>query len=188
MAVSKCGLCHDYSRNPASAELLWHVCPSCYSIGYDTSRSRLDVVLQDLPTFKRQMTECVGQDARILIKRALQKTDEEWLVTILRKMKSKKLFNGIVNSWNALQSAFTEPPFDVFAMNRAQVAMLCYTIKAHLRMHVEVYSKKSKGSLWDFIPEPRLPVSASSGSNDDQADASMEMTCEEEEQESMNLG
>ena len=152
----------------------------------DRASGRVGDLLKDLKVFKAKLKDCVGQDCRILIKRAMQRTDEEWLITILRKMKRKKLFNGIVNSWNALQSAFTEAPFDIFAMSRTQLAMLCYTIKLHLRMHVEPCSPDPRGSLWDFIPEPRLQVTEYPETGGTQVEAvedeaSGYMTCEEEE-------
>ena len=35
--------------------------------------------------------------------------------------------------------------------------MLYRTVKAHLNCHVEALSPRPTGSLWDYVPEPRLP-------------------------------
>ena len=96
------------------------------------------------------MTESVGQEARIMIKRSMQKVDQEWLVTILRKMKMKK--RKIPNPWNAFRSAFAEPPFDVFYFKENQVAMVYWTMKDHLARHAPTLTPRPIGSLWDFVP------------------------------------
>ena len=93
---------------------------------------------------------------RIVIKKSVQSVDPEWLITILRIMKMKKLVGGIVNPWNAFQSAFAEQPFEVYAMTRRQVSMFYHTTKDHLARHVEALSVRPTGSLWDYVPEPRL--------------------------------
>ena len=68
----------------------------------------------------------------------------------------KKILGGIANPWNALQSALTEQPFEVYALSRSQVSMLYHTMKDHLIRHVEVLTTRPTGSIWDYIPEPRL--------------------------------
>ena len=65
---------------------------------------------------------------------------------------------GMSNPWNAFQSAFTEHPFDVYAMRQSQVAMFYHTMKDHLDRHVEALSPRPTGSLWDYVPEPRLHI------------------------------
>ena len=68
----------------------------------------------------------------------------------------KRVFGGIKHPWNAFQSAFAEHPFDAFAMTKSQVAMFYYTIKDHLSRHVTALTARPTGSLWDYVPEPRL--------------------------------
>ena len=68
----------------------------------------------------------------------------------------KKFFGGINHPWNAFQSAFAEQPFEIDAMTRSQVAMFYYTAKDHLVRHVDALSAQPTGSLWDYVPEPRL--------------------------------
>ena len=68
----------------------------------------------------------------------------------------EEIVGGTNNPWNAFQSAFTEQPFDVYAMTRGQVAMLYYTMKDHLVRHVDALTARPTGSLWDYVPEPRL--------------------------------
>ena len=68
----------------------------------------------------------------------------------------EKIVSGTTNPWNAFQSAFTEPPFDIYAMTRSQVAMFYYTMKDHLVRHVDALTARPTGSLWDYVPEPRL--------------------------------
>ena len=68
----------------------------------------------------------------------------------------KKLFGGINDPWNAFQSAFAEQPFDIYAMTRRQVAMFYHTMKDHLVRHVDALTARPTGSLWDYVPEPRL--------------------------------
>ena len=94
----------------------------------------------------------------MVIKRSIQNVDQEWLITILRKMKMKRVYKNFSNPWCAFESAFAEPPFDVFDMHVGQVAMLYHTVKDHLKRHVPVLSSRSTGSLWDFVPEPLTPT------------------------------
>ena len=68
----------------------------------------------------------------------------------------KKIVGGINNPWNAFQSAFAEPPFDIYAMTRCQVAMFYHTMKDHLVRHVDALTARPTGSLWDYVPEPCL--------------------------------
>ena len=70
----------------------------------------------------------------------------------------KKFFCGTSNPWNAFQSAFAEHPFEVYAMTRDQVSMLYHTMKDHLTRHVDALTARPTGSLWDYVPEPRLPT------------------------------
>ena len=79
-----------------------------------------------------------------------------WLITILRKLKTRKGLKNFNNPWCAFQSVFAEPPFDVFDMQVGQVAMLYHTVKDHLVRHVDALSARPTGSLWDYVPEPRL--------------------------------
>ena len=67
----------------------------------------------------------------------------------------KRFFHGMDNPWNAFQSAFTEGPFEAFAMTRCQVSMLYRTTKDHLARHVDALTVRPTGSLWDYVPEPR---------------------------------
>ena len=115
-----------------------------------------DRFLRNLHEFKAQINEPTGQEMRIVIKKSVQSVDPEWLITILRIMKMKKLVGGIANPWNAFQSAFAEQPFEVYAMTRRQVSMFYHTTKDHLARHVEALSVRPTGSLWDYVPEPRL--------------------------------
>ena len=94
--------------------------------------------LDNLEMFKRELGGEVGQGARIVIKRSLQSVDPEWLITILRIMRSKGAIEGMHHPWNAFQSAFTEQPFEVYSMDRSQVAMLYHTVKDHLNRHAPV--------------------------------------------------
>ena len=68
----------------------------------------------------------------------------------------KRFFGGVNNPWNAFQSAFAEQPFDIYAMTRRQVAMFYHTMKDHLVRHVDALTARPTGSLWDYVPEPRL--------------------------------
>ena len=68
----------------------------------------------------------------------------------------KRIVGGIANPWNAFQSAFAEQPFDVYAMTRRQVSMFYHTMKDHLVRHVDALTARPTGSLWDYVPEPRL--------------------------------
>ena len=70
----------------------------------------------------------------------------------------KKFLCGISNPWNAFQSAFAEQPFEVYAMTRDQVSMLYHTMKDHLTRHVDALTARPIGSLWDYVPEPRLHI------------------------------
>ena len=67
----------------------------------------------------------------------------------------KRIFGGMNNPWNAFQSAFAEPPFDIYDTTRGQVSMFYHTMKDHLVRHVGVFTDRPTGSLWDYIPEPR---------------------------------
>ena len=68
----------------------------------------------------------------------------------------KKIFGGMNNPWNAFQSAFAEPPFDIYSTTRRQVAMFYHTMEDHLVRHVDALTARPTGSLWDYVPEPRL--------------------------------
>jgi len=113
-------------------------------------------LLLDLQEFKCRINEQIGQDTRIVIKKSIQRVDPEWIITILRIMKLKRFPGGIKNPWNAFQSAFAEPPFEIYSMTRRQVAMLYRTTKDHLNRHVEALTAQPTNSLWDYVPEPRL--------------------------------
>ena len=71
-------------------------------------------------------------------------------------VKMKKIFGGISNPRNAFQSAFAEQPFDTYAMTRRQVAMFYHTMKDYLVRPVDALTARPTGSLWDYVPEPRL--------------------------------
>lgn len=122
------------------------------------SNNDVSASLDSLKRFKWELESEVGQGARIVIKRSLQSVDPEWLITILRIMRSKGAIEGMCHSWNAFQSAFTEQPFEVYSMDRSQVAMLYHTVKDHLGRHCQIVSVRPTGSIWDYIPEPRLFV------------------------------
>ena len=49
-------------------------------------------------------------------------------------------------------------------MSRSQVAMLYHTVKDHLKRHCPILSSRSSGSIWDYIPKPRLPAKMHSSS------------------------
>ena len=115
-------------------------------------------LLSNLQLFKSRIDERIGQNARTVIKKSVQRVDPEWMVTILRIMKMIRIFSGINHPWNAFQSAFAEPPFDVYAMTRCQSAMLYHTMKDHFDRHVNALTTRPTGSLWDYVPEPRLYV------------------------------
>ena len=70
----------------------------------------------------------------------------------------KRIVGGMNNPWNAFQSAFAEQPFDTYAMTKCQVAMFYHTMKDHLVRHVDALTARPTGSLWDYVPEPRLHV------------------------------
>ena len=74
-------------------------------------------------------------------------------MTILHKMRMKKGHRSYCNPWCAFESVFTEPPFDLFDMQVAQVSMLYHTVKDHLKRHVPVLSPRPTESLWDYVPE-----------------------------------
>ena len=122
------------------------------------SNNDVSASLDNLVMFKKELEGEVGQGARIVIKRSLQSVDPEWLITILRIMRSKGAIEGMHHPWNAFQSAFTEQPFEVYSMDRSQVAMLYHTVRDHLARHGQVVSVRPTGSFWDYIPEPRLFV------------------------------
>jgi len=124
----------------------------CYSGAAREPSNNIVAVLHDLSRFKDAIDNPVGQEARIVIKRSLQKVDQEWIITLLRKMKEKQICRKIVNPWCAFESAFAEPPFEVFTMRVEQVAMLYYTMKDHLSRHVPTLASRPSGSLWDFVP------------------------------------
>jgi len=110
--------------------------------------------LHNLQSFKKVINEPLGQESRIVIKRTLQKVDQEWLITLLRNMRTRKAFKNFANPWNAFQSVFVEAPFDVFNMEVGQVAMLYHTVKDHLNRHLLALTLRPTGSIWDFVPEP----------------------------------
>ena len=68
----------------------------------------------------------------------------------------KRIVGGMNNPWNAFQSAFTEQPFDTYAMTKCQVAMFYHTMKDHLVRHADPLTSRPTSSLWDYVPEPRL--------------------------------
>ena len=116
--------------------------------------NEVNATLCDLPKFKAVINDSVGQEARLVIKRTIQKIDPEWLITLLTKMMVKRS-KGVKNAWCAFESAFAEPPFNVFDMQVGQVAMLYHTVKDHLNRHCPPLSIRSTGSLWDHVPEPK---------------------------------
>ena len=158
--ANTCGQDHSGVTCSTESGLLWHVCTLCHTRNGMTVATNNDVraSLDNLEMFKRELGGEVGQGARIVIKRSLQSVDPEWLITILRIMRSKGAIEGMHHPWNAFQSAFTEQPFEVYSMDRSQVAMLYHTVRDHLARHGQVVSVRPTGSFWDYIPEPRLFV------------------------------
>ena len=110
------------------------------------------MLLHDIDQFKDVINEPVGQEARMVIKRSMQKVDPEWLITLLRKMKDRKVSRQMTNPWNAYESAFAEYPFEVFCLSVGQVAMGYRTMKDHLKRHAVSLSPRPTGSLWEYIP------------------------------------
>ena len=157
--LPKCGMDHSSVDQRRASNLLWHPCPTCYS-GYARGPlNDIEATLRDLKRFKATIDGPVGQQARIAIKRSIQKIDQSWLITILRKMKKKKkVHRNFRNPWCAFESVIAEPPFDVFDMPVGQVAMLYHTVKDHLMRHSPVLSSRATGSLWDFVPETTASV------------------------------
>ena len=109
--VQTCGLDHEGS-SPQSTELLWHVCCLCCSYidltGTSPVTGQVTGLLSNLQNFKTQINEPMGQLARTVIKKSVQRVDPERLITILRTMKMKKILGGINHPWNAFQSVFSE--------------------------------------------------------------------------------
>ena len=95
--VSTCGLEHEGSCTQAT-ELLWHVCPLCYSQGFRTPPERVGELLLNLQVFKARINDEIGQEARIVIKKSVQRVDPEWLITLLRIMKMKKTLNRVIET------------------------------------------------------------------------------------------
>ena len=108
-----CGMDHSSVEHRSASEFLWHSCPTCCSGVARGLLNDIDATLRDLSLFKAEIDSSVGQEARIAIKRSLQNVDQEWLITILRKMVETRVSRNISNPWCAFESVIAEPPFYV---------------------------------------------------------------------------
>ena len=151
MSQGRCGLDHSDVAARGARSFLWHVCPSCYDCARQANMNDVNAVLTELPRFKMIMETPLGQDARIMIKKVLQREDSKWISTMLQEVQRARFEGRVDHPWNAFQAAFVRVFADL-GMGVKSVAMAYHMMKKHLTMHSLARVRNPQGHLFDFLP------------------------------------